>query len=208
VGAGDRGQAHPRNDRTPPARDVRGRGEGRVVAPSSAGVGCHHVAESEGSPGHTRCLRQALLLGAVAAHREGGLGSGDAWTPGTIERGGAGVGLAAALAPDGSVALSYATGQQVHVASGGTVRGPVARRGDRRGRCGRARTPASRSTSRGPGRLAGSTQGRTLAVLDVGGWEDLRAARRRPRGGGWSPAVSTTADGSPVRGLVRVGPQD
>ena len=128
------------------------------------------------------------------------VGSGDAWTSGTVERGGAGVGLAAAVTPDGSVALSYATGQQVHVASGDgggpwTI-SPVADTGEGSAP-GEARTTGVAVDEQGawtvgwydPGAdavaVATSADGRTFEPLDVG----LST-------GAWSPAVATTVDGS------------
>ena len=141
------------------------------------------------------------------------VGSGGEWVPGTVERGGSGIGLAAATAPDGSVALSYETEQQVHVATGG---GPgvwtittVAEIGEGDA-SGDARTTGVAFDDQGvwtvgwydPGTdgvgLATSSDGQSFTPLDLG----LTT-------GAQSPSVATTTDGA-ARFIAwyEAGPQD
>jgi transposase len=86
LGRGDRRDPHSRHDRQAPVGGLRGRRAGRAWRAAAAEVRAGGVEASEGPPGLPLQFRQAAVPGAVALHRQVGVGAGDAVLGGGLPR--------------------------------------------------------------------------------------------------------------------------
>jgi plastocyanin len=165
---------------------------------------------ADSAPGCDDCRTAIVLDGAgepVVAYANGpdaaaAVRGTNGWTTTTIERGGAGLGVSAAVSGDGTITVTYETGTEVHAATGDgsgawqvatvatvgdAVAGPYATGTavDGSGTVTVAWNVPAGSTAAGTVDAATSSDGRTYTPIDLG-----------RNDGALDPAVATTPDGS------------